>query len=284
MNGKVKRKKILYRVSKTKTDINCRDSKSKVTQVPTSILYKDGDIKDKESARFGLEVDINKIGSNDIYLQHIKEYIYDIEHTDTMLKEKESGLTAQMVISDYLKKLHDAAIVKLAKKLKKLNPKTEFSKEVCRYVVGCPVPQRDFMRECFIQAGIVTTGEAAYRLDFITQAEASAYNCIAWDRTTSNIGSGKYYLLCDIGHTSFAMSRITAATTESLSEVKFIAEHGGIGSKALEDNFKNYLDRLKLDSVTIERVMNEFSEDIKVYYSEERSHRFSYHCLTLLFN
>jgi hypothetical protein len=208
--------------------------------------------------------------NGDVYLQHIKEYIFDTVRANTMLNTKARGLNIQMAVADYLKKLHDGAIAKLTKKLKKADPNTDFKADNCRYVLVCPKSQIWLMRECFIQAGIVAEEEIDYRLDFTTESEASAYNCVAWDRKTSDISGGLHYLVCDIGHTSLGISRILADTTESLSKVEFVAEYDGIGSKALEDNLKSYLnieeniERLKLDQATVERVMKEFTEDVKV--------------------
>ncbi|KAI8095813.1 hypothetical protein BDF21DRAFT_458075 [Thamnidium elegans] len=215
---------------------------------------------------WGLEISEPTVSEGDVYIKRIKEYICG---TDRTLEELEqAGLTIEKVVTDYLKKLHGAAIEKISEQ--KIINHTPFKVEDCRYCIACPLPQRDLMTYCFIEAGIITKEEAEYRLMFVTESEAAAYNCLGWDRKLSKTEGGKHYLVCDIGHTTFGISKINVSVTESLSTVSLLSEYAGQGSMCLENNLRNYLVEnahdLKINRPTIEAAVLEFTESIKFHF------------------
>ncbi|KAI9254420.1 hypothetical protein EDC94DRAFT_242599 [Helicostylum pulchrum] len=249
--------------------------KKPCSQVPTSILYKDGKIDHEDSMIWGLEISEPTVSEGDVYIKHIKEYICG---TDGVLEELEqAGLTIEKVVTDYLKKLHGAAIEKIS--AQEIVSHTPFKVEDCRYCIACPLPHRDLMTCCFIEAGIITEEEAEDRLMFVTESEAAAYNCLGWDRKLSKTVGGKHYLVCDIGHTTFGISKINVSVTESLSTVSLLSEHAGQGSMCLENSLRNYLvenaQDLKINRPTIEAAVLEFIESVKFHFSlpNEDTHR-----------
>lgn len=242
------------------------DENASCCQVPTSILYKQGQIHDQDSIFWGAEISEPTITEEDIYIKYIKQYIFNSACKDE--EWNKAGLTIQKIVTDYLAKLHTA--------LRNLEDKDTFKKGYfqdfklgdSRYCLACPQSQQVFMGQCFIGAGIINEDELEYRLAFVTESEASAYNCLAWDRKSSRITVDEHYLVCDIGHTAFGISRIDAKSTESLSLVESVFEKNCNGSMNLENRFRSYLENnavsLNMDQTKIGEAIKEFEENLKV--------------------
>jgi hypothetical protein len=206
-----------------------------------------------------------KIEEYDIFIPNIKEYMFD-PLANEKLNEMIKDLKATDVVADFLKVFVNRAIERLSEDKSFSGSKfySDFKKENIRYCIACPEDKQDFMAQCFIQAEIITEEDLKRRLDFTTEAEATAYHCIAWDRSYSKISADEKYLVCDIGHRSVGISEINADTTESLSTVKSFPGHSEVGSMALENNLREYLLLQGVDNVEVERKVEEFIENTKV--------------------
>lgn len=144
----------------------------------------------------------------------------------------------------------------------------DFENEKIRYCLVCGVDQQEFMRKCFIQAGIINKEDPDNRVTFTTKSEATAYTYLYWqDRSKMYMVSGQNYLFCDIGYSSISISEIQADVTSSMSKVTLITECNDAGFGSLDQKFKKYLEFRFRDKVTtIASAMSEFEEDIKVIY------------------
>lgn len=127
----------------------------------------------------------------------------------------------------------------------------DFENEKIRYCLVRGVDQQEFMRKCFIQAGIINKEDPDNRVTFTTKSEAAAYTYLDWqDRSKMYMVSGQNYLFCDIGYNSISISEIQADVTSSMSKVTLITEYKDAG----------FRDKI----ITIASAMSEFEEDIKV--------------------
>jgi hypothetical protein len=149
---------------------------------------------------------------------------------------------------------------------------TDFKVANIRYCLACPESFANFMGQCFIQAEIIKEEELETRLKFVTESDATAYSFLAWDRKSSKIDADQKYIVCDIGHTALRISKIIAGTTEFFSKVETILEDSELGSMALENNLRHYLNqeenytRLKLNQAIIGHTIQEFNDNLKVSY------------------
>lgn len=181
---------------------------------------------------------------------------------------QKTGLTIEKIVTDYLTKLHTALSRLQDRDTFKNGYYQTFQIEKSRYCLACPQSQQVFMGKCFIDAGIIHEHELPHRLTFVTESEAAAYNCLAWDRKSSRIKVDEHFLVCDIGHSTFGISRIDAKATESQSTVKLISEDFQHGSADLEKRFRSYIetnaDSLNVDKAKIDEAVIEFTDNLKV--------------------
>lgn len=229
-------------------------------------MYKEGQIYDEDSILWGAEISEATINDEDIYVRHIKQYMFN-----SVRKEDEwnqVGLTIQKIVTDYLSKLRVALLKLQDKNSFKSDYYRNFKLDDSRYCLACSHTQQVFMRQCFIDAGFINEDESENRLIFVTEAEAAAYNCLAWDRKSSRITVNENYLVCDIGHAAFGIARIDAKSTESQSIVELVYEDSQYGSMDLENRFRTYLElnaeSLNMDQGKIDEAVREFEENLKV--------------------
>lgn len=232
-------------------------------QIPTSIVYEDGDINNPDKVVCNLQESKTKIYDKDIHIKNIKQIAYGY---DPLVIE---GLTPKKIVADYLRCIHDIAVQKLKENKALVSKETTVSEENraaakkknkdsvlkeyeelfkrfevqdTRYCIACPEEQQTFMGQCFIEAGIILDeNELKYRLHFVTESEATAYNLLAWDRRHSKIKPSENYLVCNLGHTSLGVSEIQASTTDFFSQVKIIDEYLGEGSMLLDLAFSRLI-------------------------------------------
>lgn len=191
-----------------------KTSNKEPSQFLTSILYQaDGEIKCGLSNN---ESDKAIRDEKDVYIDNIKQYLLDIEQANIELGEMKEGLTIQQVVSDYLRLFIQLGRERILLQ-EKFKLSEDFKAENIRYCISCPKSQEEFIKSCFIEAEIVEEEEIDERLVFVTEAEATAYHCISLDRQKTKIMHDHIYLVCDIGHCSFGISKIQADTTEDLS-------------------------------------------------------------------
>lgn len=210
-------------------------------QIPTFIIYKDGDINNPDKVLCNLQESEIKISDRDIYIKNIKEIAYGY---DPLVVK---GLTPQKIVADYLRYVHRMAVQKLKENKVLVSKENEqlfqrFKVEDTRYCIACPQGQIAFMGKCFIEAGIIKDeNELEHRLHYVTESEATAYNLLAWDRRESKIKPSENYLVCNLGYTSLGISEIKADTTEALSQVKTVDEFLGEGSMVLDLAFSRLI-------------------------------------------
>ncbi|GAA5810074.1 hypothetical protein MFLAVUS_003492 [Mucor flavus] len=238
--------------------------KTEPKQHLTSILYKaNGEI------RCGLSntaTDKRRRDEGDIYIDNIKQYILNKDQANEELEQKLKGLTIKKVVSDYLKIFHAVAIERLKKQedfCNSHNFKEDFKFENLSYCLACPTSLNDFFADCFVEAGIAEKGN----LVFVSEAEATAFYCISLDRQTTKIVPDQTYLVFDIGHSSFGISKIKVDSTENLSEVELISEELGKGSMVLENSFRDFLIekkyQLNLNESIISHLVETFVKEMK---------------------
>jgi hypothetical protein len=203
-------------------------------------VYQEG----KENNLNNWNIPLNKIEvfPNDIFFRNIKQYFLDPRRYKKLAQIK-YGLTIEKVISDYFRCLHKHSVAKLKemKPFQKITYFSDFIEEGIRYSLACNQDQQDFMRQCFIKAGIISESDPYSRLTFTTKSEASTYSCLAWDRSQSEIIYSDQYLVRDIGYSSLSVYSILTGTTDSTSTVEFISDYPGLGSLSFNNNFKKYL-------------------------------------------
>ncbi|KAG2205277.1 hypothetical protein INT47_009542 [Mucor saturninus] len=222
-------------------------------------------------------VEFEDVGNKGVYLANIGHYLVDIETSNEKLGQLMNGLTIKKVVIDYLKYFVPLVIQKLQKhdKLVKNEYFQNFVNEefiyeeinTIRYCFVCPTNRQEFMKDCFIEAGIIEETEAEDRLSFVTEAVATAHYQLSLNRNVTMIQSNQDYLVCDVSNISIGIAKIVTASTESLSTVTGIFDDITQGSLNLEDRFKNYLienmAELNLNILLIDQFVNAFIEDIK---------------------
>ncbi|GAA5810177.1 hypothetical protein MFLAVUS_003596 [Mucor flavus] len=257
----------------------CEFGKTEPEQYPTNILYKaNGEIRCGFS---NTATDKRRRDEGDIYIDNIKQYILNKDQANEELEQMLKGLTIKKVVSDYLKIFHAVAIERLGKQedfCNSYNFEQDFKLENLSYCLSCPTSLNDFFADCFVEAGIAEKDN----LVFVSKAEATAFHCISLGRQTTKIVPNQTYLVFDIGHSSFGVSKIKADSTENFSEVELVSEELGKGSMVLEDNFRDFLienkSHLNLNESIISRLVETFVKEIKfsfdfsqVGYNEDAS-------------
>ncbi|MBM6388165.1 MAG: hypothetical protein JSY10_30195 [Paenibacillus sp.] len=207
------------------------------------------------------------IEEEEVYIDNIKQYILNIDQANEELGQKMEGLTIQKVVTDYLKIFHALAIKRLEKQEDFCNSyefEQDFKLENLSYCLSCPTSLNDFFADCFVKAGITEKDN----LVFVSEAEATAFHCLSINRLTTKIVPDQTYLVLDIGHSSFGISKIKADSTENFSKVELISEELGKGSMVLENSFRDYLiknkSQLNLNESIISKLVETFVKEIKV--------------------
>ncbi|KAI7894666.1 uncharacterized protein EV154DRAFT_577412 [Mucor mucedo] len=258
------------------TVLSWDDSKEPSETFFSSILYsKDGN----DTPKCGMQRDdANDVG---VYVDNISQYLLDIDASDEKLGQLMDGLTVRKVITDYLKDFVQLALKRLQvhDKLIKNEYFQEFANEefieediktIC-YCLVCPTDRQEFMKDCFIEAGIIEESEAEHRLSFVIQAVAIAHYQLSLDRNETGIENDQYYFVLDISDISIGIARIHAASTESLSTITGISDDITQGFLNLDIKFKEYLienmTALKLDTSLIDQLIQTFSDKIKYRFN-----------------
>jgi hypothetical protein len=226
----------------------------------------------KDDVRWGYSVPRHPT-KGDILVSNIKQYMQN-PLANIGLGDSKHGLTIKRIVVDYLKRLHNFGVERLEESQAfnrvDFHYRDLYFYRKHRYCITCDEDQQEFLRECCIEAGIITADDPKCRLTFATNSKASACNYLVLDREESEIIAGDKYLVCDIGQNSFCISRIHADTTISTSNVIHIATHRNSGFIALENNLRNYLETnstsLYLNQEIIADAVEEFARDLKVAY------------------
>jgi hypothetical protein len=100
------------------------------------------------------------------------------------------------------------------------------------------------------------------RLLFVTDAEAAAYSCLAWDRFNSGIEANNNYFVCNIGYTTCSFSKIIAHTTETKSKVYYVNGEIG-GSSTIVQDYERELNNTTTDKEKIISLMLELPERLR---------------------
>ncbi|KAI7891307.1 uncharacterized protein EV154DRAFT_602615 [Mucor mucedo] len=226
-------------------------------------------------------VKFEDVDNKGVYLANIGHYLVDIETSNEMLNQLMNGLTIKKVVTDYLKYFVPLGIQKLQKHNKLVKNKyfkifvnEEFIYEeinTIHYCLVCPTSRQEFMKDCFIEAGIIDETEAEYRLSFVTEAVATAHYQLSLDRNLTRIQNNQNYLVCNISDASVGIAEIHAASNESLSTVTEVFDDFTQGSMNLEGRFRDHLTKhmteLNLNTSLIDKFVNAFTEDIKYKFT-----------------
>ncbi|KAI7894669.1 uncharacterized protein EV154DRAFT_599767 [Mucor mucedo] len=175
------------------------------------------------------------VGGTGVYIDKISQYLVDIDASNEKLGELMDGLTVKKVMIDYLKYFIQIALKRLQvhDKLVKNEHFQEFVNEefidediktVC-YCLVCPTDRQEFMKDCFIEAGIIEESEAERRLSFAIKAVAIAHYQLSLDRNTTGIQQDQDYFVVDLGDISIGIAKIHAASTESLSTITNVCDN-----------------------------------------------------------
>ncbi|KAI7894667.1 uncharacterized protein EV154DRAFT_548819 [Mucor mucedo] len=240
----------------------------------SSVLY----LKDENNTPLcGIEHD--DVNDRGVYVANITQYLVDIDASNEKLSQLMDGLTVKKVMIDYLKYFIPLALKRLQVQDKLIKNERfqdfvnenfidENIKTVC-YCLVCPTDRQEFMKDCFIEAGIIEASEAEHRLSFVIQAVAIAHYQLSRDRKETGIENDQYYFVLDISDISIGIARIHAASTELLSTVTGISDDIRQGLLNLGIKFKDYLienmTALKLDNLLIDQLVRTFSEKMKKY-------------------
>ncbi|KAG2205529.1 hypothetical protein INT47_005903 [Mucor saturninus] len=243
-----------------------KEESRKRQQFRSSIFY----TSNKEaSALCGFDRD--DIKTDGIYIPNIKHYLFDIEESDGKLEKLKEGLTIKKLITDFL-----SALVKIS--LDRLHIHKDFSQskyfaqdfsaDNIRFCLVCPKSLQEFMRDCFINAGVVKEHEVTQRLAFVTEVEAVAYHQISLHRQVSNLAPDYSYTICHIDEISVGIAKINVDTTESLCTVYLVDENSKNGTICLEVKFREYLEDnstlLCLNPFIINNLVVAFVNGVKV--------------------
>ncbi|KAG2203810.1 hypothetical protein INT47_012743 [Mucor saturninus] len=258
------------------TVLSWDDSKEPSKTFFSSILYSmDGN----SSPKCGMQHDdVDDIG---VYLDNISQYLFDIDASDEKLGQLMDGLTVRKVVTDYLKYFAQLALKRLQvhDRLIKGEHFQEFANEeffdegikTACYCLVCPTDRQEFMKDCFIEAGIIEESEAEHRLSFVIKAAAIAHYQLSRDRNETKIQSGQDYFVLDVSGISVGIAKIHAASTESLSTVTGISDDITLGSINVEIKFKEYLIKnmteLNLDTSLINQFVQIISEKMKYEFN-----------------
>ncbi|KAI7894681.1 uncharacterized protein EV154DRAFT_497527 [Mucor mucedo] len=238
----------------------------------SSILYsKDG----SDAPIYGMQRD--DAGDIGVYVNNIRQYIVDVDASDEKLGQLMDGLTVRKVVTDYLRYFVVFALKRLQvhKKLVKNEHFQEFVNEefidedikTIGYCLVCPADRQEYMKDCFIEAGIIEEFEAEYRLSFVIEAVAIAHSQLSRDRNETGIQENQDYFVLDVGDISIGVAKIHAASTISLSTITEISDDATFGLKNLDNKFKEYLIKnmteLNLNISLINRFVRTFSEFIE---------------------
>ncbi|KAG2198327.1 hypothetical protein INT47_003040 [Mucor saturninus] len=220
---------------------DCNNSPQKFL---SSILY----LKNENDAPLcGIERD--DVGDLGVYVANIGQYLFDIDASNEKLGHLMDGLTIKKVIADYLKYFVQLALKRLQvhdKVLKNNYFEAFFNEEfidediktIC-YCLVCPTDRQKFMKDCFVEAGIIEESEAEYRLLFTTKAVATAHCQLSLERGVTRIQNNQSYLVCDVDDISIGIAKMHAAYTESFSSVTTISDNLAYGSMNLETKFED---------------------------------------------
>ncbi|KAI7894680.1 uncharacterized protein EV154DRAFT_560047 [Mucor mucedo] len=222
--------------------------------------------------------DVNDIG---VYVDNISQYLLDIDASDEKLGRLMDGLTVRKVITDYLKYFVQLALKRLQvhKNVVKNVHFQEFVNEefidedikTIGYCLVCPTDRQEFMKDCFIEAGIIEEFEAEHRLLFVIEAVAIAHYHLSLDRNETGIQSNQDYFVFDVGDISIGIAKVHTASTESLSTVTGISDDIAQGSINLDIKFKDYLienlTALNLDISHIDQFVQTFSKKMKYEFN-----------------
>ncbi|KAG2203812.1 hypothetical protein INT47_012745 [Mucor saturninus] len=248
------------------------DSKRISQKFHSSILY----LKDEnDSPLCGIKPVF--VGGTGVYIDKISQYLVDIDASNEKLGQLMDGLTVKKVMRDYLKYFVQLALKRLQvhDKLVKNENFQEFVSEefidediktVC-YCLVCPTDRQEFMKDCFIEAGIIEESEAEHRLSFVIKAVAIAHYQLSLDRDTTGIQKDQDYFVVDLGDISIGIAKIHAASTESLSTITKVSDDITEISINLDIKFKDYLIKnmteLNLNHSLIDQFVQTFSENAK---------------------
>ncbi|KAG2196472.1 hypothetical protein INT47_012673 [Mucor saturninus] len=262
--------------SKAKSKAGAKKDKKNSQKFLSSILYPSDESKEpicgaEPEPSFGAGV----------YVANIGQYLVDIDASNEELGQLMDGLTIEKVITDYLKIFVDLAIANL-QKCAKLNENKYFQDfinddliheeiETVHYCLVCPTDRQEFLKDCFIKAGIIEKTKSEHRLSFVTEAVAIAHHQLSLGRNKSEIQNDQDYLLCDVGDISIGLAKIHASSTESLSTITEVLDDITQGSINLEAKFRDYLienmAELNLNDPLIDQFVKTFSDNIKFAFN-----------------
>ncbi|KAI7894713.1 uncharacterized protein EV154DRAFT_497662 [Mucor mucedo] len=211
---------------------------------------------------------LRKMSSNGIKISDFKE-LFNIQTTDENLERLKISLTLKKVLSDYLSLIVHIAFKKLevSDEIKKSRYFNDFNEANSRYCFVCPKSLRDYMTECFVDAGLIQEHEVNQRLSFVTEVEAVAYNLLSLSRISTELTPNQSYLVCNVSENAFGIAEINVDTTESLSTVELIYESSNHGSMALQANLRDYLKTnsiaLNLNNSIIDDMVTDFTNRFK---------------------
>ncbi|KAG2203811.1 hypothetical protein INT47_012744 [Mucor saturninus] len=252
------------------------DSKEPSETFFSSILYsKDGN----DTPKCGMQRDeVDDLG---VYVDNISQYLLDIDASNKKLGQLMDGLTVKKVMTDYLKYFVQIALKRLQVHDKLIENEyfqefvnEEFIEEdiktIC-YCLVCPTDRQEFMKDCFIGAGIIEASEAEHRLSFVIKAVTIAHYHLSLNRNETNIQKDQDYFVVDVDDISNGIAKVHTASTQSLSTVTKISDDITRGSLNLDIRFKDYLienmTELNLDASLIDQFIQIFSEEIKYEFN-----------------
>lgn len=187
------------------------------------------------------------------------------------------GLTIKKVITDFLKYFVQLALKRLQvhdKLIKNFHFKEfvneefidEDFKTIC-YCLVCPTDRQEFMKDCFIKAGIIEESEVEHRLLFTTRVVATAHCQLSRWRHATGIKNNQNCLFCDVDDMSIGIAKMHAASTESLSSITAISDSLMQGPISLETIFRDYLTEnmtyYNLNLSLISQFVDNFCEKVK---------------------
>ncbi|KAG2208896.1 hypothetical protein INT47_011036 [Mucor saturninus] len=263
--------------------IGQRDDLSKDPQkFLSSILY----LEDQNNTPLcGIKAE--DVGDSGVYVANIGQYLVNIDASNRKLGQLMDGLTVKKVITDYLKYFVQLALKRLQVHDKLIKNKhfqefvnaefiDEDIKSVC-YCLVCPTDRQEFMKDCFVKAGIIEKSEAEHRLSFVIKAVAVAHYQLSLDRNTTEIQNDEDYFVIDVDDISIGISKIHAASTESFSTVTKIFDDTAQGLINVAIKFEDYLinnmTELNMNIWLINKFVQTFSKNIKHGYDKDTQTR-----------
>ncbi|KAI7890072.1 uncharacterized protein EV154DRAFT_262177 [Mucor mucedo] len=226
--------------------------------------------------------DIDDIG---VYVSNICQYLVDIDASNVKPGHLMDGLTTKKVFTDFLKYFVQLALKRLQvhdKLIKNFHFKEFVNEEfidedietIC-YCLVCPTDRQEFMKDCFIKAGIIEESEAEHRLLFTTRVAATSHCQLSRERHVTRIKNNENYLFCDVDDISVGIAKMHAASTESFSSITAISDSLMQGPINLETEFRDYLTEnmtyFNLNPSLISQFVDNFSEKVKYTYNDMRA-------------